>query len=68
MRTLVASGAMALVMAVLMVPIARAADNPILRKNNDAGASSPVIKKGEPPITAMPAPHRNANDDTQQGR
>lgn len=70
MRTLVVCGAMALVMAVQVVPGAKAADNPILRKDNDAGASSTVITKDEPPITGVPvpAPPERGNGDRQQNR
>lgn len=56
MRNLTVSAAAALVLAVQLAPSAQAADNPIIRKNNDAGASSTVIRKDEPPLTAI-GPH-----------
>jgi len=68
MRTLVVSGAMALALVVQAIPTAKAADNPVLRTNNDAGASSTVIRKNEPPVPGVPTPPRRENNDTQQNR
>jgi hypothetical protein len=56
MRTAVAIVASALILSCQFAVTAMAQNNPILRKNNDAGASSTVIKKNEPPISATPAP------------
>lgn len=57
MRALMAAAAAAtLILSIHPSPAAQASDNPILRKDNDAGASSTVIKKDEPPVQAMPAP------------
>jgi hypothetical protein len=59
MRTLLASAATALAMTALMAPAAQAANNPIVRKNNDAGASSTVIQKDEPPLNGVPRDRDN---------
>jgi hypothetical protein len=56
MRAIPVSVAAALILAVHVAPAATGADNPAVRKNNDAGASSTVIRKDEPPLTAMPTP------------
>jgi hypothetical protein len=61
MRTLMASAAAALAMSVLVAPGAEAANNPIVRKNNDAGASSTVIRKDEPPLNGVPRDHGSNN-------
>lgn len=57
MRALVIGTVVSLVVVAQASPSAQAADNPIVRKNNDAGASSTVIRKDEPPLTAMPPHH-----------
>lgn len=57
MRALMAAAAAAtLILSIQPSRPAQAGDNPILRKDNDAGASSTVVKKNEPPVPAMPAP------------
>jgi hypothetical protein len=67
MRTLMVTAAAVLVFSVQLAASAKAEDNPILRKDNDAGASSTVIKNDEPPITPAPAPRDRDQPDTQHG-
>jgi len=66
MRTLMVTAAAALVLSVQLAATAKAEDNAILRKDNDAGASSAVIKQNEPPVTAVPAPRDRDKTSTQQ--
>jgi hypothetical protein len=56
MRTAMMIVASALIFTCQLAATATAQDNPITRKDNDAGASSTVIKKNEPPVTATPTP------------
>ena len=66
MRTTLAIVASALIFSCQLTVTATAQSNPILRKNNDAGASSAVVKKNEPPVNATPAPRdQNKPSDTQ---
>jgi hypothetical protein len=65
MRTFMVTAAAALMFSVQLAASAKAEDNAILRKDNDAGASSAVIKKDAPPITAAPAPRDRNQTDTQ---
>jgi hypothetical protein len=66
MRILTATAAAALAMSVLAAPTAKAANNPIVRENNDAGASSTVIRKDEPPLNRAPTPRDRDNTNQQQ--
>lgn len=63
MRTAAAIVTSALIFGAQLAATAKAEDNPILRKDDDAGASSTVVKKHEPPLTAAPAP-RNQDKPT----
>ena len=63
MRTSMAIVAAALIFTSQLAATAKAEDNAILRKDNDAGASSTVVKKNEPPVSATPAP-RNQDNST----
>ena len=56
MRTAAAIAASAVIFSCQLTVTAKADSSPILRTNNDAGASSTVIKKNEPPVNATPAP------------
>ena len=56
MRALTVVAAVTFVVGVQSMASASAVNRAILRKNNDAGASSTVIQKDEPPVTGMPTP------------